>query len=41
MDLISLKGIPKEIDGNFYCYDLKFTEKEIRAVCNIKGDIDV
>jgi hypothetical protein len=41
--LTSLKGCPKEIGGNFYCYKniKKFTEDEVKALCDVKGKIEV
>ena len=37
--LTSLQGCPKEVDRDFYCYNnpTKFTEEDIRKVCNISG----
>ena len=39
--LTSLEGAPKFVGENFMCRfnPVKFTEKDIRAVCNVKGDI--
>jgi hypothetical protein len=39
--LISLEGAPKFVGENFMCRfnPGKFTEKDIRAVCDVKGDI--
>jgi len=39
--LVSLKGCPKEVDGDFYCRNNKkqFTEEEVRAICNVKGEV--
>jgi hypothetical protein len=39
--LKSLEGAPKFVGENFMCRfnSVKFTEKDIRAVCNVKGDI--
>ena len=39
--LDSLEGCPKEVGGNFYCRDCKrkFTGKEVRSLCKVKGDI--
>jgi hypothetical protein len=37
-NLKSLKGCPKVVNGDFYCDDI-FTEKEIRKICKVKGDI--
>jgi hypothetical protein len=41
--LTSLVGAPKTVVGNFYCsYNPgKFTEKQVRAVCNVKGIVVV
>jgi hypothetical protein len=36
--LRTLEGFPKEIGGNLY-HSSKFTEDQIRAVCNVKGQI--
>jgi len=37
--LTSLEGAPKTVGGNFYCCckSKRFTEEEIRAVCDVKG----
>ena len=39
--LDSLKGCPKEVGMDFYCYNCKklFTEKYIKSLCKVKGDI--
>jgi hypothetical protein len=39
--LTSLKGAPKSVGRDFVCYNNpgKFTEEQVRAVCNVKGDI--
>jgi len=39
--LISLEGAPKFVGENFMCRfnPVKFTEKDIRAVCDVKGYI--
>ena len=39
--LTTLEGAPKEVSGDFTCYNNKkqFTEEEVRAVCNVKGEI--
>ena len=39
--LISLEGAPKFVGEDFMCRfnSVKFTEKDIRAVCNVKGHI--
>jgi hypothetical protein len=41
--LTSLQGAPESVGGDFYCYDnkVKFTEEQVRAVCNVKGRIYV
>ena len=41
--LDSLEGCPKEVGWNFYCSDCKrkFTEKEVRSLCEIKGKISI
>ena len=42
-NLTSLQGAPKYVGGNFWCGNnpKKFTEEEVRAVCNAKGNIYV
>ena len=42
-ELISLKGAPKTVGGYFDCSNnaKKFTEEEVRAICDVKGDIFV
>ena len=42
-ELTSLEFAPKTVGGFFDCrYNLvKFTEKQVRAVCNVKGDVYV
>ena len=39
--LTSLEGAPKFVGGVFSCgfNEIKFTEQQVRAVCNVKGDI--
>ena len=39
--LKSLEGAPKFVGEDFYCRfnSVKFTEKDIRAVCNVKGNL--
>jgi hypothetical protein len=39
--LTSLKGAPKSVGKDFVCYNNpgKFTKEQVRAVCNVKGDI--
>jgi hypothetical protein len=41
--LISLEGAPEYVDGNFYCdkNPVKFTEKQVRDVCDVGGKIIV
>ena len=41
--LTSLEGAPKTVGGDFYCRlnSDKFTEKQVRAVCNVKGKVYV
>ena len=41
--LTSLVGAPKTVDGDFYCYDnpVKFTEAQVRALCDVKGRVIV
>ena len=41
--LISLEGAPKFVGEDFMCRfnPGKFTEKDIRAVCDVKGDVYV
>ncbi len=40
-NLKSLNGAPKFVGGVFSCgfNEIKFTEQQVRAVCNVKGDI--
>ena len=42
-ELTSLEGAPNSVGGFFYCTDnpVKFTEKQVRAVCNVKGTVYV
>ena len=42
-NLTSLEGCPREVGRDFYCYNnkLKFTKEEVKAVCNVKGEIYV
>jgi hypothetical protein len=42
-NLTSLQGAPKYVGGDFWCHNntKKFTEKEVRAVCNVKGVVYV
>ena len=37
--LTNLNGAPKTVGGDFICY--KFTEEEVRKVCNVKGKVYV
>ena len=41
--LTSLEGSPKEVGGSFYCHNnpVKFTQEDVRKVCNVKGVIYV
>ena len=41
--LKSLEGAPKEVGINFYCEKCgeKFTEEDVRAVCDVKGQIKI
>ena len=41
--LTSLEGAPKTVGGNFYCgtNSVKFTEAQVRAVCDVKRYIIV
>jgi len=41
--LISLDGCPKKVGGDFNIKNnaRKFTEEEVRAVCNVKGKVIV
>ena len=41
--LDSLEGCPKNVKKYFYCYNCKrkFTEKEVKSLCKVKGDITV
>ena len=42
-NLISLEGAPKIVESNFICEnnEKKFTEEEVMAVCEVKGNIYV
>ena len=42
-NLTSLIGAPKTVGGHFHCYDntVQFTEAQIRAVCDVKGNVYV
>ena len=37
--LIRLDGVRTSVGGDFHCYDnaVKFTEEQVRAVCDVKG----
>jgi len=41
--LTSLEGAPKTVKGHFFCYQnsVKFTEKQVRAVSDVKGMVGV
>ena len=41
--LTSLVGAPKTVGGSFDCSDnpVKFTKQQVRAVCDVKGDVYV
>ena len=41
--LESLSGAPQRVGGNFFCNNnaVKFTEAQVRAVCDVKGKIFV
>ena len=41
--LTSLEGAPEKVGGDFYCSNnaVKFTEEQVRAVCDVKGRIFV
>jgi len=42
-DLTSLAGAPSSVGGSFNCSDndIKFTVEQVRAVCDVKGEIFV
>ncbi len=42
-NLSSLEGCPAEVGGDFCCTHnaVEFTEDDVRAVCNVKGEIYV
>ncbi len=42
-NLNSLEGCPYEVGGDFCCTHnaVEFTEEDVRAVCNVKGEIYV
>ena len=41
INIKSLEGCPEKVGGNFYCKGCKrkFTEKEVKSLCRVKGDI--
>jgi len=41
--LTSLEGAPETVGGDFHCYNnpVEFTEQQVRAVCDVKGDVYV
>ena len=41
--LTSLDGVPKTVGGAFTCGNnsVQFTEAQVRAVCNVKGEVHV
>jgi hypothetical protein len=41
--LTSLTGAPKSVGRDFYCGNnsVKFTREQVRAVCDVKGDVYV
>ena len=42
-ELKSLFGAPETVGGDFYCYNNtdNFTEEQVRAVCDVKGEVFV
>jgi len=42
-NLTSLAGAPSSVGGSFNCSDndIKFTVEQVRAVCDVKGEIFV
>ena len=42
-NLTSLVGAPSSVGGNFFCRNnpIKFTEMQVRAVCDVKGEVYV
>jgi len=41
-ELTSLEGAPETVGGDFYCLGYgkgKFTEDQIRALCDVKGEV--
>ena len=41
--LTTLKGAPQKVDRHFICHsnNVKFTEEQVRAVCDVKGTVYV
>ena len=41
--LTSLSGAPQHVDGHFYCNNntVKFTVAQVRAVCDVSGEVFV
>jgi hypothetical protein len=41
--LTSLVGAPKTVGGDFYCgfNTVKFTEAQVRALCDVKGNVHI
>ena len=42
-NLTSLEGAPQKVDRHFICHsnDVKFTEEQVRDVCDVKGTVYV
>ena len=42
-NLISLQGSPENVGGDFWCRGnkIKFTEQQVRAICDVKGRVYV
>ena len=42
-NILNLDGCPEEVGGNFtfYSLDFNFTEEQVRAVCDVKGEVYV
>lgn len=42
-DLTSLEGCPTDVGGDFYCTNqsVEFTKEQVRAVCDVKGEVHV
>jgi hypothetical protein len=42
-NLTSLQGCPKSVGESFYCHNnsKEFTEKEVRTICNVRGEVVV